>query len=71
MRQRQDHGSTVYAVVDSDLELRAGGLDLLAFFPSVVSSFLTKQRGEGAGPSPRSATNMYISYYKCELAQWV
>ena len=45
---------------DPNLELRGRpGLDLLAlltFFPPVISSFFTQNRGGGAGPSPRSAT---------------
>ena len=49
------------AVADPDLELRdgvGGGLDLLAllaFIPSVISSFFTQNKG-GPGPSPRSTT---------------
>ena len=49
------------AVADPDLELRGGGLDLLALsaiFPSVISSFFTQNKGGGGvGPgAPRSAT---------------
>ena len=52
-------------VMDPDLELKGrggGSLDLLAqlaFFPSVISSFFTQNRGGDLGPpgpSPRSAT---------------
>ena len=56
-----------YSVADPDLELSGGGgggaFDLLAMaaiFPSVISSFLTQNKGGGGpgapGPSPRSAT---------------
>ena len=55
-----------FAVVDPDFELRKGpGFNLLvqpAFLPSVISSFFTQKKGEGAvppGPSPRSATVLY------------
>ena len=44
------------SVADPDLELRGGGLDLLAMaaiFLSVISSFFTQNK---VGPSPRSAT---------------
>ena len=54
-------------MADPDLELRGGregggdgGLDLLAlqaFFPSVISSFLTQNDG-GPGPSARYATDL-------------
>ena len=43
-------------MADPDLELRGGGgvvldfLALLAFFPSVISSFFTQNRGEGQAP---------------------
>ena len=52
-------------MVDPDLEIRGGGwggggldfLALLAFFPSVIFSFVTQNKGgTGPGPSPRSAT---------------
>ena len=49
-------------MADPDLKLRGRpGLDLLAllaFFPSVISSFFTQNKGGGwgGGPSPRSAT---------------
>ena len=46
-------------MVDPDLELRGGGggcldfLALLAFFPSVISSFFTENKGGGPGsPGP-------------------
>ena len=53
------------SVADPDLELKGGwggggGFDLLAllaFFPSVISSFFT-QNNWGPGPSPRSATDL-------------
>ena len=56
-------------MADPDLELkgRGGGgvgldfLALLAFFPSVICSFFTQNKGGGAGPpgpSPRSATGL-------------
>ena len=46
-----------WPVADPDLELEGGGgvgldfLALLAFFPSVISSFLTQNKGGGA-PRP-------------------
>ena len=47
------------AVADPDIE-GGGGLDflaVLAFFPSVISSVFTQNKGGGGkGPSPRSAT---------------
>ena len=43
-----------------------GGLDLLAllaFFPSVISSFLAQNKWGGPlGPSPRSATDRLLSF---------
>ena len=49
-------GRLAIAVADLDLELRGGpGLDLLAllaFFPSVISSFLPKIRGAQAPRAP-------------------
>ena len=53
--------NTKTTVVDPDLELRRGeGFDLLAllaFHPSVISSFSTQNKGS-PGPSPRSATGL-------------
>ena len=48
-------------MADPDLELMGGGLNflaLLAFFPSVISSSVTQNKGGlgPPGPSPRSAT---------------
>ena len=45
----------IVSVADPDLELRRGGggldfLALLAFFPSVFSSFFTQNKGGGLGP---------------------
>jgi len=41
------------AVADPDLELRGRpGLVLLAFFPSVISSFFTQKKGGGGPPGP-------------------
>ena len=53
------------SVADPDPELKGGSggeggfdlLPLLAFFPTVISSFFTRN-GWGPGPSPRSATNL-------------
>ena len=55
------------SVADPDLELKGGSggggeggfdlLALLAFFPTVISSFFT-QNSWGPGPSPRSATDL-------------
>ena len=55
-------------MADPDLELRERGVDLLvllAFLPSVTSSFLAKIRGLGPlDPSPRSATDN--RYYRSQ-----
>ena len=56
-------------MADPDLELRGwggGGLDLLALsaiFPSVISSFLTQNKGGAAppGPFPRSTTDKIMT----------
>ena len=67
-----------HPVVDPDLELRRGGgggldlLALLAFFPSVISSFFTQSKGweggGGAGPSPRSAIDIINPVDKTKLS---
>ena len=76
-------------VADPDLELREEpGLDLLALsaiFHSVISSFLTQNKGGGGGaglpgPSPRSATvseveesqtRLITGVYRRSRSQWV
>ena len=60
------------AVTDPDFELRRGpGFNLLvqpAFFPLVISSIFTQNKGGGPpGPSPRSATARAISTKLCLL----
>ena len=50
-------GTPLISVVDPDLELRVGGgsldfLVLLAFFPSVISSFFTQNKGGRGARAP-------------------
>ena len=62
-----------FTVADSDPQLRKGMgrgvvfLALLSFLPSVISSFLTQNKGGRGwgrvpGPSPRSATTLIAVY---------
>ena len=67
----KDPGNEVeqHSVADPDLELRkrvgggggGGVLDLLAplaFFPSVISSFFTQNKGEGRAPRSANGTTI-------------
>ena len=62
--------SKFISVTDPDLELKGRpSLDLialLAFFPSVISSFFTQNKGVGVGadPSPRSTTAFFYLFLK-------
>ena len=62
------------SVADPDLELKGGGLDLLALsaiFPSVISSFFTPKKGARAPPLDPQLEWLVHDFFRIKHRTWI